>query len=342
MASPLTLGQAADLVNVAIQKIWLKPTVEDKQFYSKFYNVTTGVEDLYLKDSSLSGLGSASRVVESATIVSESPVQGYDQTYTQVLYGKLLGFSWHMWKFGIKKRDLMRVVNELKKACFTAREEMLHEKLDAAWLTSYTRTDDSGNYSVTVSGGDGVALVNASHTREDGGTAWSNLVSDGTTSNMDLDYDALKALHRVAALVKTPKGKPQVCNPNRLLVKQGSAAHFRALEIQGAIKAGKTPGEFSNDGSAVGQFELIASPYLLGTGDATSTTNLSSSTNWHAFDSSMIGDEYGLQYFESQPVMLDEQQIVYKTKEIQYTASMAFAYGHNDPRGVFGSTGANA
>ena len=132
---------------------------------------------------------------------------------------------------------------------------------------------------------------------------------------MNLDYPGLKALHRVAALVKTPKGKPMVMNPTRILVKQGTTADFRAKEIQGAIKSGKIPGEFSNDGSAVSMFELISSPYLLGTGDATSTTNLSSATNWHAFDPKMINDEYGLQYFESQPIQLDEQNIVYRTKQ---------------------------
>lgn len=174
------------------------------------------------------------------------------------------------------------------------------------------------------------------------GTAWSNIVSDGTTANMDADYDALKALWRVSALVKTPKGKPMPMNPNLIVVKQGSTPSFRFKEIQGAIKSGKIAGELSNDGSAVPMFELFETPYLLGTGDATSTTNLSSSTNWHVFDTSKIGDEYGLQYYESQPITLDEQNIVYKTKEIQYSATLAFAYGHNDARGVFGSTGANA
>jgi hypothetical protein len=185
-------------------------------------------------------------------------------------------------------------------------------------------------------------LFTASHTREDGGTSFSNIVSDGTTPNMDLDYDALKALWRVAALVKTPKGKPMPMNPNLILVKQGSAPSFRAKEIQGALKSGKLPGELSNDGSGVPMFELYESPYFLGTGDATSTTNLSSATNWIALDTSKKGDEYGLQYFESQPISLGEQNIVYKTEEIQYKATMAFAYGHNDPRGIFGSTGANA
>lgn len=81
----MTIGAAADLVDVSIQKVWLKGTVEDKEFYKQFCNVTTGITDYYTKDTSLSGLGSASRVVESATIVSETPVQGFDQTYTQVL-----------------------------------------------------------------------------------------------------------------------------------------------------------------------------------------------------------------------------------------------------------------
>lgn len=77
MASPLTIGQASDLVDVAIQKIFYKNDLPKEDYFRKVYNVTTGVTDYYTKDSSLSGLGAASRVVQSATIVSESPVQGF-------------------------------------------------------------------------------------------------------------------------------------------------------------------------------------------------------------------------------------------------------------------------
>ncbi len=338
----LTLGMAADLYDKSIGKVWLKENPTLEEYWRKFYNVIGGVEDLIEKDSSISGLGSVARTTEQGTIHEEVPVQGFDQSYTQVSYDKILSFSKMMWKFGIKKRDLTRIVNGLKTACITGRQEMLHEKLDAAWLTAYTRSDDNGNYSVTTTGGDGAALASASHTREDGGTAWSNIVSDGTTSNMDADYDALKALDRVAALVKTPKGKPMNVNPTRIVVKKGTAAAARFKEIKGALKRGFLPGELSNDGSSVNDFELIETPYLLGTGDATSTTNLSSATNWHAFDPNFINDEYGLQYRESEGIHLDEQNIVYKTKEIQYSAGLIFAYGHNDPRGSFHSSGANA
>src|SRR3989344_2039103 len=277
--------------------------------------------------SSLSGLGSAARVVESGTLHAESPVQGFDQTFTQVLYGKVLGFSWHLWKFGIKKRDLTRVVSELKKACMTRREELLAEKYDAAYLSSYTTSDDNGNYSVTTTGGDGSAMATASHTREDGGTAWSNVVNDGTTANMNLDYPGLKAMMRIGALVKTPKGKPMPMKYGRLVVKDGTSAHFRAMEIKGALKAGKIPGEFSNDGAALGDFELVANPYLLGTGNSPSITNLSSATNWHGINTNLLGAEYGPQYFESQPITLDEQNIVYRTKEINIVSRLRAIVG---------------
>lgn len=174
------------------------------------------------------------------------------------------------------------------------------------------------------------------------GTAWSNIVSDGTTANSNLDYAGLKNAYRIASLTRNPKGKPMPFRPNLVLVKEGTAAHFRALEILGALKNNKIPGEFSNDGAAVSTFELVANPYLLGTGDATSTTNLSSATNWHAFDTKYKNDEYGLQYFESMPITLSDQNVVFKTNEIQYKAHMIFAYGHNDPRGTLHSTGANA
>ena len=75
MPSPLKISAAADLVNVAIQKIWLKEAPAMETYYDKMYNVTTGVQDLYMKDSSLSGYGNPGRVVEQGTIVTEAPVK---------------------------------------------------------------------------------------------------------------------------------------------------------------------------------------------------------------------------------------------------------------------------
>jgi len=81
MPNPLNLNDAADLTDVAIQDIWLKGS-ERQHFFDQYYNVESGVQDYLLKDSSLTGLGFAGRVVENAAVTAQSPIQGFDKTYT--------------------------------------------------------------------------------------------------------------------------------------------------------------------------------------------------------------------------------------------------------------------
>jgi len=331
----LSLGDAVDLTDVAIQKIFLKQSdIEKTKYYDQYFNVVSGVTDYYTKDSSLSGLGQAARITENAVIISETPVQGYDKTYTQVEYGKLLPVTKQMWKFGIKKRSLERVVSALISACERKREQLCGERLDNAFATSYTSSDDAGNYTVSTTGGDSAALITASHTREDGGTNWSNLISDGSTINMDFDYDAIKAAHRTASLIKDPKGEDMDVNLDTLIVKKSHANHFRAKEILGAIKAGgksSIPGSANNDAAGTPDYNIVATPWI--------KTN---TAYWFMTDSSMKNDEYGLQYKESQPIQLEGPNVVFKTGEMQYKTTMMFDIGHNDARGIVGSTNANS
>ena len=174
---PLVIGDAVDLVNPAIQKIFLKGSESETSFYKDFMNVETGVKDYYLKDSSISGLGYAGRITTNAVITSQTPVQGNDKTYTQVNYGILLPVEKKMWYFGIEKRDLTRISNEARKACSDLRELRCAEQVDNMFATSYTASDISGDYSVSTVGGDSAAYVSASHTREDGKRTAVNLIS---------------------------------------------------------------------------------------------------------------------------------------------------------------------
>jgi len=335
MGIPFTLADAADLVDVAIQDIYLKQTTLEKTpVYTQYFNTVSGVTDYYEKDSSLSGLGQAARITENAVITSEAPVQGFDKTYTQVEFGKLLPVTKKMWKFGIKKRDLTRVVNALIGACERKREVLCADRLDNAWSTTYTVTDDSGNFTATISGGDAAAFISTAHTREDGGTNVSNQLTDGTTVNMDIDYDAIKAGHRTAALVRDPKGQLMNINLDKLVVRKNFAVSFRAKELLANIKAGgprSMPSTAQNDAAAAPSYDIIEVPWI--------TTNTS---YWFMFDSSMKNDEYGLQYKESQPIQMEGPNVVFKTSEIQYKATMMFDIGFNDSRGWVGSKNTNA
>ena len=335
--SPLTLQDAGDLIDVSIQDIWLKGSEKESRIFEQYFNVEKGISDYYVKDSSLSGLGYAGRIVENAAVTAQSPVQGYDKTYTQVQFGVLLSFTKMMWVFGIKKRNLTNITEEARKACADLREQRCADRLDQSFGTSYTATDISGNYVISTIGGDGLAYISASHTREDGGANWNNRVTDGTTVNMDFDYDALKAAHRTAALQVGPTGKPLNVNLDTLVVSRGYAVDNRATEILGAINKGWIPGSADRDGPAAKpdgsspNYKIIRNPWIQ-----------SNTLYWWMFDSSMKNDRYGLQYKESQGIELEGPNLVFRTGEIQYKATTMFDLGHNDPRGWVGSKNTNA
>lgn len=331
MPNPLVIADATDLVDPAIQKIWLKGSEKESADYKTFMNVETGVTDFDLKDSSLSGLGYASRIVTNALIKSQSPIQGNDQTYTQVNYGIIFSVEKKMWFFGIKKRDLTRVSSEARNACADLRELRCAERVDNMFETSYVAVDEEGDYTVTTTGGAGVAAISNAITREDGGTNINNRITDGTTINMDFDYDAIKALHRTASLVRNLRGKPMNITPDTIQFVRGTTGFFRAMEILGAIKRDKLPGEISNDGSGVMAFKVLATPW-----------RLANTAFWFAWDSKMMSDKWGFQYKESQGISLDGPNIVFKTEEIQYRATLMFDIGFNDMRIGFGSKDTNA
>ena len=211
------------------------------------------------------------------------------------------------------------------------RELRCADRLDNSYSTSYLASDVSGNYPITIAGGDGIAFISNSHTREDGGTAWNNRVTDGTTVNMDFEYDALKAAHRTASLVTDPNGKPTYINLNTFVCTRGTSVHHRAVEILGALNKGWIPGSADRDSGAVPVYKIIALPWI------TSNTSY-----WFMFDSTKKNYKNGLQYKESQGIELEGPHVVFKTNEIQYKATVMFDIGFNDARGWVGSKNTNA
>ena len=331
MPNPLQLSDAADLIDVSIQDIWLKGSEAETRLFEQYINVETGVTDYYLKESAMGGLDYAGRIVENAAVTAQSPIQGYDKTYTQVQFGILMSFTKVMWFFGIKKRNLERLTQEARKACSDKRELLCADRLDQSFLKSYTVQDISGNYTVTTTGGDALEIIYPSHTREDGGTVWNNVVYDGTTYSMDWEYDALKAAHRTASLIKNPRGKPMNINLDTFICSRGTSVHHRAVEMLGAMNKGWMPGTADRDSAGVPTYKMIVLPWI--------TTNTS---YWWMMDSTMKGPMYGLQYKESQGIDLEGPNIVFKTGEIQYKSTMMFDLGHNDPRNIVGSANDNS
>lgn len=326
---PFDLDAAADLTDLSIQEIWLKSPADLQEYHKDYYYVEP-VKDLIVKDSSLTSISSFSKIPENGSIPADSPHQGFDKSYTQSFFSGMLRITRPMWRYGIQARRLESLIRELKNDAIRFKETVLANVFVNGGATTYTETQGKFAYTVTNTGGDGLAFQSASHTREDGGSNWSNTVSDGTTNNMDFDYDAWKAALKTAQAIKGGVGEILDIRLNKLFCKAESSVHHRAQEILKSIQKGEKPGTANRDGSISNAFDIVSNPYL------------SSDIVWGAFDSSKVGPKFGLQLKEGMPLTLDPQFIDYDTKELKYSSGNDFAYGFNDSRSWVRSTGANS
>lgn len=326
---PFDLDAASDLTDLSIQDIWLKSPADLKEYHKDYYYVEP-VSDYITKDSSVTSIDSFSKIPENGNIPADSPHQGFDKTYTQSFFSGMLRITRPMWRYGIQARRLEALVRELKNDAIRFREQVLANVVTNSASTSYTETTGKLSYVVTNTGGDGAAINSTSHTREDGGTNWNNQITDGTTVNMDFDYDAWKAALKTAQAVKGGVGEILDIRPDTVLCKAESTVHHRAQEVLGAMQRNQLPKSADNDGSVSASYKIVANPYL---------TN---DTLWAAMDTSKIGPKFGLQYKEGMPLTLDPQHVDYDNKEIKYSAGFDFAYGFNDVRNIMISSGANS
>lgn len=326
---PFDLAAAADLIDLSIQNIWIKSPADTKEYHREYYAVES-VKDHIVKDSSLTSIKSFSQIPENGQIPAGSPHQGFDKSFTQAYYAGMLRITRPMWRYGIQARRLEGLVKELKNDAIRTREQILANVIVNAETSSYSDTSGQFSFTVTNTGGDGVVFASTAHTREDGGTNWSNVVSDGTTSNMDFDYDAWKAARKTAQAVSGGVGEILDIELDTLFCKKESSVHHRAQEVLKSIERGEKPGTANRDGSIDGKFKIVANPYL------------SSDIEWAAFDSSKnLVAKMGLQLKEGMPLSLDPQFVDYDTKEIKYSAGMDFAFGFNDVRNWVWSDGDN-
>lgn len=326
---PFDLNAASDLVDLSIQNIWLKSPADMKEYHKDFYYVEP-VDDYIVKDSSVTSVKTFSKIPENGAIPAGSPHQGFDKTYTQSFFSGMLRITRPMWRYGIKARKLEGLVKELKNDAMRFRERVLAGPINNMTSTSYTDTNGAYSFTVTNTGGDGDAPNSTSHTREDGGSDWSSQITDGTTVNMDFDYDAWKAALKTAQAIKGGVGEELDISLDKILCKKESSVHHRAQEVLATMRKGDQPNTANREGSIDNTFSIVANPYL------------TSDVQYGVFDSSMIGPKFGFQLKQGMDLNLDPQHIDYTTKEMQYSAGMDFAFGFNDLRNWVFSTGANA
>ncbi len=108
MPNPLQLSDAVDLTNVAIQDVWIKDSEKFPEFYKQYFNVETGIVDYEVKDSSVSGLGYAGRIVENAAVTAASPVNFCAGVKPALINGENLKTAFQRFMATLSKRKRLQ------------------------------------------------------------------------------------------------------------------------------------------------------------------------------------------------------------------------------------------
>jgi len=258
----------------------------------------------YEEDVGLTSFGLAIEKAEGAPIQYDQERQGFTTRYTHAVFA--LGF---IITREIMEDDLYDVVGQNKAQGLAYSIRQTKEVLGT---NVYNRA-----FSSSYVGGDGVALLSASHPNVAGGT-WSNLISTAS----DLSEAALEQAYIDIANFTNDRGLKIAVKPKSLII-----PHNLAFEAMRILKSTGRVGTDNNDINALnsmGMFkDVVVNHYLTDT-DA-----------WFI----RTDAPNGMKYFERRADSFDMDND-FDTDNAKFKAMFRASWGWTDPRALYGSAGA--
>lgn len=271
--------------------------------FEKLFNKYTSSKQ-YEEDVGISSFGLAIQKPEGSGISYDSERQGFTTRYTHAVFA--LGF---IITREIMEDDQYDVVGQKKAQGLAFSIRQTKEVLGA---NVYNRA-----FSTSYLGGDGVALLSASHPNIAGGT-WSNLI--GTAS--DLSEAALEQAVIDIAAFKNDRGLTINVKPESLVIPW--TLQFEAARILKSVGRVGTDNNDINALNSMGMFkDVIANHYL---------TDLDA---WYI----RTNIQDGMKYFERRADEFNMDND-FDTENAKFKASFRASWGWTDPRGLYGSAGA--
>lgn len=332
----------ASILDARVKKIYgvVKPTIREE--FKEYSNHVSHQEYQYVM-TGVTGLGMGQVIADGQVPASDYPIQGYTKTFTQAIFTNRVRLSKQAYYYLFKSKAGKKIDEKLKTQILSLKNSIVHLQnyyaqsvLANGASTSFSFTPIngfSGSVTVDTTTADGVALWSASHTREDGGTNWSN-----TTTGV-FSFANLLAMRSLQAAKKDGRGLPLMSQLNKFIFQVDSTAYFLATSIKKTLESGKypsaTPGSTGTfvDAAPTASFEIVATAPYGGTG--------TSSIQWFGFDSSMVNADFGFQYIESMPLEISElREDFVGNLDLIMTATLYCQFGANDLRGWYYSTGA--
>jgi hypothetical protein len=273
------------------------------------------------------GLSMARAKGDSDSITYEDFLQGDGKNLSQYEYHIGTKISRGLMKWN-KLGQIKGLIQGAAQAVVRRREFDATKLLERGYTTSYTHATD-GTTQISLTGGDSLAEFTASHTTTRSSSSVSNVITDGTDSNMDLAEDALEAAETVtAAAITDESDQTMTYKLDTLFVsRKKSWAAMRLLKTS----SGRI-GTPNNDINLVyGRYKLVVLDYMAS----------AYADYWFLQDSSINAMEGHMTYLEGTPLEKDGPYVDFDTKAIKYSWMFEAAMGHNEWRDYLGSQGDN-
>lgn len=332
----------------------VSPSVVEE--YKTFSNAVSSNEYQYSM-LGITGMGMGQIIADGQVPSSDAPIQGFAKTFTQYIFTERIRLSQQETFYMIKNGDGAKLDKTIADQVTNIKNSIVHLKnyiaqtmIANGWSTSVSFTPIGGTTATTLdtTGADGVAFFSASHPREDGGTAWSNVIVSGTT-NPTFSLTALIAARAQHSLKKDGRGLPLLGSKlGTFMFLENSTAYTLAQSISKTLAAGKYPSALPGgsatvtsstsspvDGNPTDGFEVVGLTNYGGTGVT--------SAMWFGVDKNMMNDKYGLQYVKSMDLMVSPF-VVDQVGNMDYisTATEYATFGGADFRYWEVSNGTNA
>jgi len=183
--STLTIPQVVDPALVrAFDEV--KYQITEKSQYKMFPFTEYEIETTTDKMSSLSGYGSGSLTIEGQSYAVDNKYNGFAKTLIVRKYSKRVPYTEELDYF-LKKRSSMGVYQVDSMIRGLAQGLLLN------WEQDFAKVFSLGQTTTFITGGDGLSLINASHTSQKPGLAvQSNIVTVGAVTNPVLNAESLK------------------------------------------------------------------------------------------------------------------------------------------------------
>ena len=301
--SVITSSSFAKLLWPGLNSIYGKEYADYPVEWDKLFEKNSS-DRAYEEDLGLSSFGLASVKSEGAPIAYDSERQGFTSRYNHVVYA--LGF---MITREIYEDDQYGKVGA-QKAKALARS--MRQTKEIVGANVYNRAF-SGSYV----GGDGVALISASHPNVAGGV-FSNQI--GTAA--DLSEAALEQAVIDIAGFRDDRGLLIAARPQQLVI-----PYQQTFEVKRILGADGRVGTDLNDPNVLKDMGLFS--------NVTINHYLTDADAW--FIRTNVKD--GIKYFERRGDAF-EMDNDFDTENAKFKATARYSFGWSDPRSIYGSAGA--